>query len=238
MRREDPPQQDSSALLPFVIVPENAINTDVSGTPERLRGQVMKRRTLDLIFSTGGLVLAGLVLVLALILQNQANFAKSYVHDQLSKQAITFTPAKGLKPNENAACLKANAGKPLTTGKQAECYANHYIAVHLSEVNDGKTYAQTSNEARAITDTSSPAYKALDAKVQTLFRGETLRGLLLTSYGFSIFGERAAQAAWVCYLVALVLFLAAIAGFIHAATRKADHLILEPAHEERVPVNA
>ena len=67
---------------------------------------------------------------------------------------------------------------------------------------------------------------ALNAKVQTLFRGETLRGLLLTSYGFSIFGERAQQAADVCFAVAFVLFIAAIAGFIHAATKKADHEIL------------
>ena len=58
----------------------------------------------------------------------------------------------------------------------------------------------------------------LQGKVTTLFQGETLRGLLLTSYGFSIFGERAQQAAWVCFAVALVLFLAAIAGFVHAFT--------------------
>jgi hypothetical protein len=59
-----------------------------------------------------------------------------------------------------------------------------------------------------------------------LFRGETLRGLLLTSYGFSIFGDRAQTAAYVCYLLALVLFLAAVAGFVHAATRSADRTIL------------
>ena len=67
---------------------------------------------------------------------------------------------------------------------------------------------------------------ALNGKVQTLFRGETLRGLLLTSYGFSIFGERAQQAADVCFAVALVLFLAAIAGFIHAATKGANKEIV------------
>jgi hypothetical protein len=67
---------------------------------------------------------------------------------------------------------------------------------------------------------------ALNGKVQTLFRGETLRGLLLTSYGFSIFGERAEQAALVCFAVAIVLFLAAIAGFIHAATKSADKEIM------------
>jgi hypothetical protein len=191
----------------------------------------MTRRTLDIIFAAGGLVVAGLILVLGLVLQNQANFAKDYVHNQLAQQQIQFTPASGLQANESASCLKQYAGQQLVTGKQAECYANNYIAVHLKEVNNGKTYAQTSNEVRALPDQNSPAATALNAKVQTLFRGETLRGLLLTSYGFSIFGDRAQTAAYVCFLVAFVLFLAAIAGFIHAASRKAEHQILSPATE-------
>ena len=191
----------------------------------------MKRRTLDLIFAVGGVLVALLILVLGLVLQNQADFAKNYVHDQLSAQKIVFTPAKGLTPEEKKAdCLVKYAGEPLTTGKQAECYANRYIALHLTEINSGKTYAETSTESRAAATEAATATtngaanaaqltaaaKALDGKTQTLFRGETLRGLLLTSYGFSIFGERAQQAALVCFAVALVLFLAAIAGFIHA----------------------
>ncbi len=199
----------------------------------------MHRRTLDIIFSAGALVLAGLLLILGLVLQNQANFAKDYVHDQLTAQKITFTPAKFLAPEENAACLKANAGKALNTGKQAECYANEYIALHLSEINGGKTYSETSGESRTLAEEAAAATKAgaanaadlntqakaLDGKVQTLFRGETLRGLLLTSYGFSIFGERAQQAAWVAFAVALVLFLAAIAGFIHAFTTSKEKTV-------------
>jgi hypothetical protein len=183
------------------------------------------RRTLDIIFSAGGVVLAGLLLVLGLILQNQANFAHDYVHDQLAAQQITFTPAAGLKANEKSPCIVDNAGKLLTTGRQAECYANHYIAVHLSEVNDGKTYAQTSSELRALPDQTSAGAKALSAKVDTLFRGETLRGLLLTSYGFSIFGDRAHQAALVCFGVALVLILAGIAGLIHAFRTPKDKTV-------------
>lgn len=186
----------------------------------------MTRRTLDIIFAVGGLVVAVLILVLGLVLQNQANFAKDYVHNQLAQQQIAFTPASALKPNENDPCLNKYAGDQLRTGKQAECYANHYIAVHLSEVNKGKTYAQTSNELRALPNQNSAAAKALSGQVDTLFRGETLRGLLLTSYGFSIFGDRAQTAAYVCYALALVLFLAAIAGFIHAATKSAEHQIL------------
>jgi len=133
----------------------------------------------------------------------------------------------------------------LTTGKQAEVYANDYIALHLAETNNAKTYAQTSNDARALRAQATAAQKnntpdaaalndqatALEAKVQTLFRGETLRGLLLTSYGFSIFGDRAQTAAYVCYLLAFVLFLAAIAGFIHAATKSAEHQVLVAAAE-------
>jgi len=187
---------------------------------------------LDVIFATGGVVLAGLVLVLGLVLQNQANFAKDYVHNQLAQQQIQFTPASALKANENNPCLKTYAGQPLVTGKQAECYANHYIAVHLAEVNDGKTYAETSNDLRALPDQNGAQATALNAKVQTLFRGETLRGLLLTSYGFSIFGDRAQTAAYVCFLVAFVLFLAAIAGFVHAATRSAEHQVLSTTTNE------
>ena len=191
----------------------------------------MHRRTLDIIFSAGALALAGLLLILGLVLQNQADFAKTYVHDQLSAQKIVFTPTKTLAPEEKKAdCLVQNAGQPLTSGKQAECYANRYIALHLTEINEGKTYAETSTQSRAAATEAATATtngaanaatltataKALDGKTQTLFRGETLRGLLLTSYGFSIFGERAQQAALVCFAVALVLLLAAIAGFVHA----------------------
>ncbi len=214
----------------------------------------MKRRTLDIVFSVGGVLLALLLLVLGLVLRNQANFAKTYVRDQLSQQKITFTPVAGLSDEEKKAdCLVANAGKALTTGKQAECYANEYIGLHVSEINGGKTYSQTSGDSRAARAAADEALKAdpnsqnakdLDAaakvlagKTDSLFRGETLRGLLLTSYGFSIFGQRAEQAAWVCFMVALVLLLASIAGFIHAFTKKADHVVLQPVVvEEKQPV--
>jgi hypothetical protein len=194
----------------------------------------MTRRTLDLIFAIGGLVLALLILVLGLVLQNQANFAHDNVHDQLAAQQIFFTPADKLKPNENHPCLKENAGQQLVTGKQAQCYADHYIAVHLSEVNDGKTYSQTSNELRALPDQNSAEAKALQAKTQTLFQGETLRGLLLTSYGFSIFGDRAQTVAYLCYGAAAVLFLASIAGFVHARRKSAEHEVLPRVHDEPV----
>ncbi len=203
----------------------------------------MTRKKLDVIFSIGGIVLALLIVVLGLVLRNQSNFAKTYVRDQMSAQQISFTPAAGLTNEEKtASCLVENAGKPLTSGKQAECYANEYIGRHVKEVNGGKTYSQTSTESRAAraaadkalaADPNAQASKDLDAaaktlagKTDTLFKGETLRGLLLTSYGFSIFGERAGQTASLAFLAALVLVAASVAGFLHSLRRDTDHLIV------------
>ena len=191
----------------------------------------MKRRTLDIIFSIGGLTLAMLVLTLGVVLRSNAVFAKDYVHDQLVQQRITFTPAENLSPEEQqSAGLVRYAGQPLVTGSQAQVYANDYIGLHLAAVNDGQTYSETSGAARAAraaateaTDTGAAnaadlgqEATVLEGKVQTLFRGETLRGLLLTAYGFSVFGEKAMLAAWVCFIAGFVLLLAAAAGFVHA----------------------
>src|SRR4051794_28861610 len=91
-------------------------------------GDKMKRRTLDVLFSAGGLALAGLLLVLGVVMTSNANFAKNYVKDQLTQQHISFTPVSALATEEKqSACLVAYAGQQMTTGKQAECYANDYI---------------------------------------------------------------------------------------------------------------
>jgi hypothetical protein len=200
----------------------------------------MHRRTLDLLFVIGGLVLSGLLVVFGFVLKSNADFANDYVHNQLTQQKITFTPVKFLAPEEKkATCLVKYAGQPLTTGPQAECYANEYIALHLSEVNDGKTYSETSGTSREAQTAATEAEKAgapdaaalratatkLDGMTQTLFRGETLRGLLLTSYGFSEFGRKADQAATVAFIGALVLFLASIAGIVHLARTPKDAMV-------------
>jgi hypothetical protein len=201
----------------------------------------MNRRTLDLLFSAGGVVLGALLLVLGLVLNNQADFAKSYVTNQLSDQKITFTPADALKGEQDAAggqCLVNYGGTPLDTGKKAECYANQYIAFHLEESAKGAdvpgaTYATLGTEVNkakaavtAAQDANQPT-EELQARVDqlsglrdTMFKGETLRGLLLTSYGFSIFGDRAGLAANVCFAAFGLMILLSIAGFIHASSAK------------------
>jgi hypothetical protein len=199
----------------------------------------MNRRTLDLLFSAGGVVLGALLLVLGLVLNNQSSFATDYVKNQLSEQKISFTPEAGLKGEQaDGPCLIKYAGTPLDSGKKAECYANKYIAFHMKEAAktagvEGATYASLGSEVTkaktAATDakTAGTPTDKLDARVtelsglrDTMFKGETLRGLLLTTYGFSIFGDRAGLAGTICFVAFFLMVLLSIAGFIHAASAK------------------
>jgi hypothetical protein len=203
----------------------------------------MQRKTLDILFSMGGLALAALLLVLGFVLTSNANFAKDYVKDQLSQQNIVFTQEKFLTPEEKkASCLTDYAGEQLTTGKQAECYANEYIGLHVTKVADGKTYADLGTPQRELEAKVEAAEKANDPDLpalqadldkitgqrDTLFKGETLRGLLLTSYGFSVFGVKGGDAATICYIVAGLLFLLSIAGFVHALRTPRDKAFAPP----------
>ena len=194
----------------------------------------MKRRTLDILFSIGGLAIAALLVVAGIVLSANASFANNYVHDQLAAQNITFKTADSLTDEEKAqACLVSYAGQQLTSGKQAECYANNFIGLHLKSTAGGKTYAELGGPQSALRGQLAEAQKAIpvdQAKVddlttqlntvtqqrETVFKGETLRGLLLTSYGFSEFGTKAAQAAMVAYFAGGLMFLLAIFGLIHA----------------------
>ena len=191
----------------------------------------MKRRTLDLVVSVGGLLLAGLLLIVGLVFTSNANFANTYVHDQLLEQKISFKTADTLTAEEKQqACLVTYAGQQLSTGKQAECYANNFIGLHLEGIAGGKTYAEIGDQQTQLRTQISDAQKAnatnvadlqkqltdLTAARETVFKGETLRGLLLTSYGFSEFGAKAALAATVAYIAAGVMLVLAIFGLIHA----------------------
>jgi hypothetical protein len=191
----------------------------------------MKRRTLDVVVSVGGLMLAGLLLIAGLVLSSNASFANNYVRDQLSEQKITFKTAETLTDEEKAQpCLVTYAGQALTTGKQAECYANNFIGLHLKSTGGGKTYAELGTVQSTLRTQVTEAQKTnatnladlqkqladTTAARETVFKGETLRGLLLTSYGFSEFGTKAAQAATVVYLASGLMLILALFGFIHA----------------------
>jgi hypothetical protein len=201
----------------------------------------MKRRTLDMIFSAGGVAVAILLVLLGFVFKTNADFADSYVHEQLAEQKISFTAAEFLSDEEKtSSCLIENAGTPLDSGKKAECYANDYIGMHLKGIGGGETYAtigaiQTKAKTALADATAANASNVVELKAdldkitgqrESMFKGETLRGLLLTSYGFSIFGEKAALAGMLSFLGAIVMLLASIAGFIHAYSTPKDKVAL------------
>jgi len=187
----------------------------------------MKRRTFDILMAFAGLLLAVTLAVSGGLLTWAHNFIGNEVHNQLAAQKIYF-PAAGspaIKAPEFAA-MHQYAGQQLTTGAQAEVYADHFIANHLKVIGGGKTYSQLSAEALA-----KPGDAALAAQVATVFRGETLRGLLLNAYAFGTMGVIAGYAAIAAFIAALVMLLLSGFGLIHAdrVSPGADVLDNQPA---------
>jgi hypothetical protein len=182
----------------------------------------MKRRTFDILVAIGGLFLAVTLIVSASLLTWAHDFIGNEVHTQLAAQKVFF-PAAGspaIKAPEFAA-MRQYAGQQMTTGPQAEVYADHFIANHLKVIGGGKTYAQLSAESLA-----QPTNAALAAQVQTVFRGETLRGLLLNAYAFATMGTIAGIAAIAGFIAAAVMLVLGALGLMHARRTSSDTEIL------------
>jgi hypothetical protein len=187
----------------------------------------MKRRRFDKLISVAGLSLAALLVIAASLLTWANHFVGNEVHSQLSQQQIYF-PAKGspaiAAPEFSA--MNQYSGQQLTTGAQAETYADHFIANHLKAIGGGKTYAQLS--AQAIAD---PTNTKLAATVDTMFKGQTLRGLLLNAYAFGTMGTIAGIAAVVSFVGAGVMLLLAGLGLWHGRRIPAGQTVFDGAHE-------
>jgi hypothetical protein len=162
----------------------------------------MRRNTINVLLAAAGvlmLAVGGLVL-----------WGSAYIHNtvtsQLAAQQVYFPPAAAFAHPKVGTEITPSmipsvsqyAGQQLLTGQQAETYANNFIAVHLQEIGAGKTYAQLSTEAMALPATS-PKYAALETQVQTVFRGDTLRSMLLNAFGWW-------KVSQISYILSLVAF--------------------------------
>lgn len=182
----------------------------------------MRRRTLDALLTTGGVIVAAVLLVVGGLMTWATTFVDNEVHSQLSAQHITF-PATGseqLNDPKVKPYLSEYAGQQLTTGAQAKAYADHFIKVHLDEATGGKTYSELSAASRANPD--DPKAKAL---VDLAFKGETLRGLLLNAYAFGTMGTIAMYAAWASFIGAAAMLVLSGLGFRHLRRVPADEEI-------------
>src|SRR6204780_1151956 len=199
----------------------------------------MQRKIFDVLASAGGLMMVVVLLVAGGLLMWGYSFTTNSVHSQLARQDIVFPtraefaqakPGTEITPGMLPYLLKY-AGQPLTTGAQAEAYADHFIAVHLSEMPLGGVYAKVSAASRA-----NPSNTALAAEVQTSFQGTTLRGLLLEAYAFSEFGLIALWAGIAAFVLAGVMLVLVGLGLRHARKTPEDTELAVHVEAERVLV--
>ena len=171
----------------------------------------MKRRTFDGVVTLVGVGLSIFLFIAAGLLNWGYSFANNTVKDQLVAQKIFFPPAgsQGLDV-KTYPMLQQYGGMQMTTGKQAQMYADYFIAEHLLGVAGGKTYSEMSTIARA-----NPTNAALQGQVATLFKGETLRSILLTAYAFWQLGQIARIGAGVALVGGLLLLLLSVLGWTH-----------------------
>ena len=128
-----------------------------------------------ILFVAGGLLLWG------------STYTHNMVHNQLAAQKIYFPPKAAFAHPKAGSEITPSmipsvsqyAGQQLVTGQQAQSYADNFIAVHITNMTGGKTYAQLSSAALA-----NPNDAKLAAQVATVFKGETLRSILLNAFGW------------------------------------------------------
>ena len=140
----------------------------------------------------------------------------------------------------------------------AECYAKYYIREHMHAAADaagfpGATYSTIGTASRDLgtqltaaknasnTSLAADLQKKIDAATSlrsTLQLGESLSGMLLTTYGFSVIASKAEFAANILYALAGVMVLLSVAGFVHAFVTPKDKVVFAPGVGSRVPSGA
>jgi len=196
----------------------------------------MRRKTFDAIATMAGLVLAVVLAVGGGLLLWGHSVVSTDVHNQLAAQKIVFPAASSPEikalPAADATAMRAYAGQTMTTGAQAQAYADHFIGVHLGEIGGGKTYSQLSAAALA-----QPHNTKLAEQVATIFKGTTLRGMLLNAYGWWQMGQIMLVSAIVAFGAAALFLILSGLGFWHLRRTGPESEVF-PKVATKVPANA
>ena len=155
-----------------------------------------------------GFALAAVLLAAGGLLLWGSAYVHNTVQGQLAAQQIFFPPKAAFAHAQAGTEITPSmipsvsqyAGQQLLTGQQAEAYANNFIAVHITNMTGGKTYAQLSSAALA-----NPKDTKLAGLVATVFKGETLRSMLLNAFGWW-------KVSQITYIAAIVSF--ALGGLV------------------------
>ena len=199
----------------------------------------MRRNLSRSLLATVSAALAAVLLIAGGLLIWGSAYVHNTVQGQLAAQQITFPPASAFAHPKAGGEITPSmiplvsqyAGQQLLTGQQAEAYADHFIAVHIADMAGGKTYSQLSTESMA-----QPNNTQLSGLVATVFKGETLRSMLLNAYGWW-------KVSQITYIASLVAFgLGAVAGvgsiflFVAGRRNRGDAPVPPAAHETVSPV--
>src|ERR1700757_2882884 len=176
----------------------------------------MRRTTFDKLLGWTGAGLGVALLIAGGLLLWGSAYVHNTVQGQLAAQQISFPPAAAFAhpragseiPPSMIPSVSQYAGQQLLTGQQAEAYADHFIAVHVTDMAGGKTYSQLSTESLA-----QPNNTQLAGLVGTVFKGETLRSMLLNAYGWWKVSQITYIIALAAFGLGAVSFLAGLFGF-------------------------
>ena len=171
------------------------------------------RRNSRFTLAIAGFAAAVLLAVAGGLLLWGSAYVHNTVQNQLAAQQIFFPPASAFAHPKAGTEITPSmipsvsqyAGEQMLTGQQAEAYADHFIAVHIAEIGGGKTYSQLSELSMA-----QPNNTALAGQVATVFKGETLRSMLLNAYGW----WKVSQITYIASLIAFGLGGMALIGSV------------------------
>jgi len=182
----------------------------------------MKRKNFDKIVTAVGFGITVILFVGAGLLNWGASFAQDSVKSQLDNQNISF-PAAAEMPEATKAQLAKWSEMKVTTGEMARDYSDLYIWEHMkgasmAAVGKPSTYSEVSGMYMGLTrggSTDTAQIAKLGDLRQTLFMGNTLRGMLLTAYAFGTLGVIASYGAIAALVGGVVMLLLSIAGLVH-----------------------
>ena len=192
----------------------------------------MKRITFDKLVSYVGLGLAALLFIFAGLLNFGASFANDSVQSQLGNQNIAF-PAAEAMPSETKDQLAKWAGMQVTTGEMARDYSDLYIWEHMkgsaiAVMGKPATYSEVSGVYMGLVrggSTDVEKIKQYGDLRESLFMGNTLRGMLLQAYAFGTLGVIAGYAAIASLVGGIIFLLLGIAGLMHIRRTPEDATI-------------
>jgi len=188
------------------------------------------RRSSSPLAAIAGFALAAILLAAGGLLLWGSAYVHNEVHSQLAAQKIFFPPQAAFAHPKAGTEITPSmvpsvsqyAGQQLVTGQQAESYADNFIAVHIANMTGGQTYAQLSSKALA-----NPGDTKLAGTVATVFKGETLRSMLLNAFGWWKVSQITYIASLAAFGVGALTLLASLFGLTLRRHPEIIHEVIE-----------